>query len=178
MRIAISSHSEAVTRTLTAIIEASGHHVAAAEEAGLIIEDAAHPAPPVPLAVERLVLTADMPTHPTALARVLMRYRLRSAQHTALGEWVLDSTSRLLTHPAMPPVTLTEKEALLLATLAEHHPRAATRETLLHHVWGLNATIDTHTLETHIYRLRSKLEGLVPPVPDIVTVEGAYKLGA
>jgi DNA-binding response OmpR family regulator len=43
-------------------------------------------------------------------------------------------------------------------------------------VWGITAPIDTHTLETHIYRLRSKLATLAQPFPDIITIDGAYRL--
>jgi len=179
MRVAIRSASDVVTRTVQAIIEASGHTHTTSEEASLIIEDTRHPAPPEVSSGEHLLLGANAPIHPSALALILIRYA-RQPQHIALGEWVLDGSARTLNHVSAPmsPLALTEKESLLLTALANCAPREASRELLLHEVWGLHTDIDTHTLETHIYRLRSKLEGLQPPIPDIITVDGAYKLGA
>jgi DNA-binding response OmpR family regulator len=71
---------------------------------------------------------------------------------------------------------LTEKESQLLRELAEAAPHAMRREQLLAQVWGMNEQVDTHTLETHIYRLRSKLESLVSIPADITTESGTYRL--
>jgi DNA-binding response OmpR family regulator len=52
------------------------------------------------------------------------------------------------------------------------------REKLLHEVWGYNAAVTTHTLETHIYRLRQKIEVDPSQASLLVTAAGGYKLVA
>ncbi len=71
---------------------------------------------------------------------------------------------------------LTEKEAAILACLrAARGP--VTRDTLLAEVWGYGAFIDTHTLETHIHRLRRKIEPDPRQPTLLVTEGGGYRLG-
>ena len=66
---------------------------------------------------------------------------------------------------------MTEKETNILKHL---HRSGATvaRETLLHEVWGYNPAVTTHTLETHIYRLRQKLEA--DPSNPILLIYGVH----
>ena len=184
MKIAIASNSLSVTRTLEAIVTVSGNALVPASEATLVIDDSAHPTTIEAPHAQRLVLggkTADAitcPIHPAAFLRLLNIRSLRHPPRITLGDWELDIATRHLLHAESPPVPLTEKESLLLGALSRHFPQAATRETLLEEVWGIAADIDTHTLETHIYRLRSKLAALKPAFPDLITVDGAYRLAA
>ena len=55
-------------------------------------------------------------------------------------------------------IRLTDKETKILRYLSRTPGKDVTRQTLLSEVWGYNHTIDTHTVETHIYRLRQKME--------------------
>ncbi len=72
-------------------------------------------------------------------------------------------------------VTLTEKEALILNKLFQTWPDDVTKESLLMEVWGFQPDIPTHTLETHIYRLRQKLSNI--SVNSIIqTTERGYLL--
>ena len=73
-------------------------------------------------------------------------------------------------------IRLTEKESNILKFLHSADAAAVPRETLLHEVWGYNAQVSTHTLETHIYRLRQKIEADPSEASLLVTVEGGYKL--
>ena len=57
-------------------------------------------------------------------------------------------------------MTLTEKETLILKKLFRVWPNNVPREQMLAEVWGYNHEISTHTLETHIYRLRQKIARL------------------
>ena len=74
-------------------------------------------------------------------------------------------------------IRLTEKERDILLTLFNAADRSVSREALLQTVWGYVEGLETHTLETHIYRLRQKIE-TDPSEPKIVlTTEDGYTLG-
>lgn len=116
----------------------------------------------------------ERPVRPAVLARLLIQSD--QPAHAALqGGWQFDPLSRQLTREGEAH-TLTEKEALLLSQLLRAHPQACPRERLLKEVWGMQAAVETHTLETHIYRLRQKLGELTPKPCDILTVDSAYRL--
>ncbi len=174
MRVHAVSASTAVTRTLDAIITASGHSLASAAEAELLLVDALHPTPLPASTAPHFTMSATCTPH--QLARQLAAWR--GAQHITLhAGWALDVAARALTHASAPAISLTEKESALLAALAAAHPAPLPREALLESVWGMRAEIDTHTLETHIYRLRQKLESAATPAPcDIATEGGQYRL--
>ncbi len=71
---------------------------------------------------------------------------------------------------------LTEKEVEIIAYLNQARPNCVSREELLREVWRYNEGVTTHTLETHIYRLRQKLATLLGDKEALVTDEGGYKL--
>jgi DNA-binding response OmpR family regulator len=73
-------------------------------------------------------------------------------------------------------IRLTEKEAAILKFLYRAVPAAVPREVLLNEVWGYNAAVTTHTLETHIYRLRQKIEADPARATLLVTESGGYRL--
>ena len=73
-------------------------------------------------------------------------------------------------------IRLTEKESAILAYLHQAGDRVVPRDELLGEVWGYSADASTHTVETHIYRLRRKLEGGVGGVPLLITASGGYRL--
>jgi DNA-binding response OmpR family regulator len=73
-------------------------------------------------------------------------------------------------------VRLTEKETSILKFLYRASEKMVTRETLLTEVWGYNTGVTTHTLETHIYRLRQKIEKDPARAELLITETGGYKL--
>ena len=73
-------------------------------------------------------------------------------------------------------VRLTEKETAILRFLYRAGQLPVSRETLLQEVWGYNSGVTTHTLETHIYRLRQKIERDAANPEILVTEAGGYKL--
>jgi len=111
------------------------------------------------------------------LAELLSR-RAASAE-IALGPWRLECERRILTATEDErSVRLTDKEVAILRRLAEAAGAVVSREDLLADVWGYSADLDTHTLETHIYRLRRKIgEGGDDDSPGLLRTEpGGYRL--
>ncbi len=95
-----------------------------------------------------------------------------------IGNWLLDVRDNLLRNSAGDIIRLTEKETALLVFLEDAGGAAVPRQTLLEKVWSYVDGVETHTLETHIYRLRQKIEE-DPSAPKIViTQEDGYSLGA
>ena len=94
----------------------------------------------------------------------------------AIGPYIFRPGAKLLTDGKGRKIRLTEKETNILRFL---HGAADTvpRETLLHEVWGYSPAATTHTLETHIYRLRRKIEENPGQARIVVTEGGGYRLG-
>ncbi len=90
--------------------------------------------------------------------------------------WVLEVGRQILKAPAGQAVTLTDTETRLLAILFDAAGHEMDRDSLLQRVWGYRPGLDTHTLETHIYRLRQKIE-TNPTIPAFLMTTGAgYRL--
>ena len=75
-------------------------------------------------------------------------------------------------------IRLTEKETNILKYLLRAEAEVVHRDTLLEEVWGYNSGVTTHTLETHIYRLRQKIEADPSKAEILVTDAGGYRLNA
>ena len=96
-----------------------------------------------------------------------------------VGPYVFRPSKRQLQDSATGRrVRLTEKETAILRFLHRSGARSVDRPELLREVWGYNSGVTTHTLETHIYRLRQKIESN-PAYPVLLTtVGGGYRLEA
>ncbi|MCB1558332.1 MAG: winged helix-turn-helix domain-containing protein [Alphaproteobacteria bacterium] len=94
-----------------------------------------------------------------------------------LGTFTLLADKNILIHKdTQTPIRLTDKERLLLRTLYEAIGRQLSRDRILSEVWGYADGIETHTLETHLYRLRQKLEEFEAQDLIIADGQGNYSL--
>jgi DNA-binding response OmpR family regulator len=125
----------------------------------------------------------DYITKPFRFAVLLARIRAQLRQHEAsedavfaIGPYTFRPSSKLLMNPKGGKVRLTEKETAILRYLYRAGQRPVSRETLLQEVWGYNSGVTTHTLETHVYRLRQKVEKDATNPAILVTDAGGYKL--
>jgi DNA-binding response OmpR family regulator len=125
----------------------------------------------------------DYVTKPFKFAVLLARVRAQLRQHEqsedavfAIGPYSFKPASKLLQNQDGSKVRLTEKETSILKYLYRAGEKVVTREILLAEVWGYNAGVTTHTLETHIYRLRQKIEKDPAKAELLVTEAGGYKL--
>jgi DNA-binding response OmpR family regulator len=126
----------------------------------------------------------DYIAKPFRLAELLARLRaqLRTFENSedavfSIGPYVFRPSSKLLQEPAKNRrIRLTEKEAAILKFLYRSGAKPVPRQVLLNEVWGYNAAVTTHTLETHIYRLRQKIEPDPANARLLVTEGGGYRL--
>lgn len=118
---------------------------------------------------------------PVLLARIRAQLRTHEASEDAvfaLGPYSFRPAQKLLVTEDDKKIRLTEKETNILKFLHRAPDGIVPRDTLLHEVWGYNAGVTTHTLETHIYRLRQKIEPDPSNVSLLVTEPGGYRLRA
>ncbi len=113
------------------------------------------------------------------LARIRAHLRQYEDSHAALfqiGAYTFSPGAKNLVNGDGDRMRLTEKEAAILRFLYRASPQVVDRDTLLREVWGYNPTVTTHTLETHIYRLRQKIEVDPGHAQLLVTEAGGYRL--
>jgi DNA-binding response OmpR family regulator len=126
----------------------------------------------------------DYIAKPFRLAELLARLRaqLRTFENSedavfSIGPYMFRPSAKLLQDQARNRrIRLTEKEAAILKFLYRAGARPVARQVLLNEVWGYNAAVTTHTLETHIYRLRQKIEPDPSNARLLVTEGGGYRL--
>src|SRR5215469_1078302 len=126
----------------------------------------------------------DYVTKPFRLSVLLARLRahLRQSEHSddavlVIGPYTFRPSAKVLMHSGgRKKVRLTEKETAILKYLYRAGDQAIGRDTLLGEVWGYNAGVTTHTLETHVYRLRQKIERDPTRAEILVTEPGGYRL--
>ena len=126
----------------------------------------------------------DYIAKPFRMAELLARLRaqLRIFENSedavfVIGPYTFRPSAKLLQEPERNKrIRLTEKEAAILKFLYRAGTKAVGRQTLLNEVWGYNAQVTTHTLETHIYRLRQKIEPDPTNSRLLLTEGGGYRL--
>ncbi len=126
----------------------------------------------------------DYVAKPFRLGDLLARIRAQLRQHEqsedatfCIGRFTFRSAAKMLIDPASDcKIHLTEKETAILKYLYRARDQVIGRDVLLNEVWGYNAGVATHTLETHIYRLRQKIEVDPSSAQLLVTEGGGYRL--
>ncbi|HJS45321.1 MAG TPA: response regulator transcription factor [Rhizomicrobium sp.] len=136
-----------------------------------------------------LLTDGEAPATPESLARpfrisvLLARLHALNTHHAPaddaavrIGPYTFHPSAKLLQAEGRK-VRLTEKETNILKFL---HASCGTvpRDILLHEVWGYSPAVATHTLETHIYRLRKKIEQDPANAQILLTEGGGYRLSA
>ena len=125
----------------------------------------------------------DCVSKPFRYAVLLARIRAHLRQHQGtddallhIGDYTFRPSAKHLTSDAGTTLRLTEKETAILRFLHRAGNQVVAREVLLREVWGYNSSVTTHTLETHIYRLRQKIEADPANARLLVTEIGGYRL--
>jgi DNA-binding response OmpR family regulator len=125
----------------------------------------------------------DYVTKPFRFAVLLARVRAHLRAHDQtdvatlkIGPYEFKPATRMLHLSNGKKLRLTDKEAAILRYLYRAGPKAVAREELLREVWGYNAAVTTHTLETHVYRLRQKIEPTAGRTELLLTEGGGYRL--
>ena len=126
----------------------------------------------------------DYVSKPFRIGVLLARIRAQLRQHEqsedaifAIGPYSFQPSKKiLLNEENEDKIRLTEKETSILKYLYRAGQKVVSRDILLNEVWGYNAGVTTHTLETHIYRLRQKIEADPSAAAILVTETGGYRL--
>jgi len=126
----------------------------------------------------------DVLVKPFRMASVFNRLRglIRAFENSddavlTIGPYTFQPASKHLSRDADGEmIRLTEKEASILKYLYRAGDVMVPRDILLHEVWGYNPAVTTHTLETHVYRLRQKIEDNPSEAQILVTDSGGYRL--
>ena len=126
----------------------------------------------------------DYITKPFRLGVLLARLRAHIRQHErsddavfTIGPYTFQPSNKLLVNNEDDKkVRLTDKETAILKYLYRAGEKDVSRDVLLDEVWGYNASVTTHTLETHVYRLRQKIEADPSNAVILITEPGGYRL--
>ena len=126
----------------------------------------------------------DYVSKPFRFGVLLARLRAHLRQHQqsedavfSIGPYSFRPAQKLLQNRSNDrKVRLTEKETAILKFLLRAGDEPVSRDVLLNDVWGYHADVTTHTLETHIYRLRQKIEADPANAQLLVTEGGGYRL--
>lgn len=125
----------------------------------------------------------DYVIKPFRFAVLLARIRAQLRQHEQsedatfkVGPYTFKPGQKALLDEAGHKIRLTEKEAAIIKYLFRAGQNVVSRDVLLEKVWGYNSGVTTHTLETHVYRLRQKIEKDPSNAQILVTDSGGYRL--
>lgn len=126
----------------------------------------------------------DYVAKPFRLGVLLARVRAQHRQFKLsddvifpIGPYSFRPSTKILTDTATEKkIRLTERETTLLKYLYRIGDRPAPRQALMDEVWGCNARVQSHTIESHIYRIRQKIELNPADAQILVTEPEGYRL--
>jgi DNA-binding response OmpR family regulator len=125
----------------------------------------------------------DFLAKPISFVVLLERVNTQLKRHQAsedavlpLGPYRFKPAMKLLLTADEKKIRLTEKETSILRYLYRANGKPVAREELLDQVWGYHREANTHTLETHVYRLRQKIEPDPQNARLLITETGGYRL--
>jgi DNA-binding winged helix-turn-helix (wHTH) protein len=146
-----------------------------AEDPDLVITGGAESVPGCPVLQLTFAHTQKLGTLLRQIGQMLAQPVLY-IDDIAIGDYVFKPQEKSLAREEEEDITLTDREVDILAYLVRHRQAPVSREMLLKNVWQYQEGVDTHTLETHIYRLRQKIEASAEEPRLLLTVEGGYRL--
>jgi len=151
----------------------------AAQDPDLVITGAAVAVPGCPVLQLSFVRTQKLGVLLRQIGQMLAQPILY-IDDIALGDYIFKPQEKALAREGSgkdgEDIALTDREVDILAYLVRHRQAPVSREMLLKNVWQYQEGVDTHTLETHIYRLRQKIEASADEPRLLLTVEGGYRL--
>tara|TARA_Y100000589_G_scaffold147277_1_gene140867 strand:+ start:2048 stop:2731 length:684 start_codon:yes stop_codon:yes gene_type:complete len=126
----------------------------------------------------------DYIAKPFRMGVLLTRLRALIRQHErcddavlTIGPYTFQPADKFLLNTANNKmVRLTDKETAIIKHLYRAGEQMVGRDVLLDKIWGYGANVTTHTLETHVYRLRQKIEHDPSSAQILVTEPGGYRL--
>ena len=120
----------------------------------------------------------DLPLSFTSTVKILnsiIRENSNKLSNIAIGGFTLDVTGRKITMKNNSE-KLTEKETSILWHLLNKKDSKIPQKNLLKDIWGYDEGIQTRTLETHIYRIRKKLNNIAANKFEIKNLDNSYIL--
>jgi DNA-binding CsgD family transcriptional regulator len=109
--------------------------------------------------VEQSVCSISKPIDLNILLKSIDKIMNKNNSLIINADWSLQtSNKKLINRTTHQTINLTEKEFDIIKCLIDNNPNQVSKQNLLKSVWNYSENIDTHTLETHIYRLRQKFE--------------------
>lgn len=171
-RILVADDDPALCQTLAEVLDGAGYAVAAQGDISQFqVVVSARPLPGCPLPWVPLV----KPVRLAALMSAIDQALAEAPSPVRIGRWRFDPVDRSLDDQDGTRLRLTDKEAAILTLLLDADGVVG-RDELLAKVWGYGDGIDTHTLETHVYRLRQKIEDDPAQATLLLTETGGYRL--
>ena len=126
--------------------------------------------------IEKMALPSRFSMIVARIRGVIRSFEAREDPWLTIGGFRLMLGSKMLVDQKGKAEKLTDKEADILRFMHRAGGDLVAREVLLTEIWGYNERVSTHTLETHIYRLRQKIEQDPAHAELLVTELGGYRL--